>query len=83
LNQFLVVRAANDAAGEGVTEQTVHGQDFHWLGLLFAVLASGAQSSQMQRKERELTSQVYGKLNPMPRRGPSANCSQSAAQWSA
>jgi hypothetical protein len=62
LNQFIVVRAANDAAGEGVTEQEVHGQDFHWLGLLFAVLASGAQSSQMQRKERELTSQVYSKV---------------------
>lgn len=61
LNQFLVVRAANDVTGEGVTEQQVHGQDFHWLGLLYAVLASGAQSSQMQRKERELTSQVYSK----------------------
>jgi hypothetical protein len=75
LNQFLVVRAANDAAGEGVTEQQVHGQDFHWLGLLFAVLASGAQSSQMQRKERELTSQVYGKFNAIPRRGKPANLS--------
>jgi hypothetical protein len=63
LNQFLVVRAANDASGEGVSEQEVHGQDFHWLGLLFAVLASGAQSSQMQRKERELTSQVYSKAD--------------------
>lgn len=74
LNQFLVLRAANDAAGEGVTEQQVHGQDFHWLGLLFAVLASGAQSSQMQRKERELTSQVYGKVNSISRRGTPANC---------
>lgn len=33
-----------------------------WLGLLFAVLASGCQSSDMPAKERELTSQVYSKL---------------------
>lgn len=31
-----------------------------FLGLLFAVLASGCQSSDLPSKERELTSQVYG-----------------------
>jgi hypothetical protein len=83
LNQFLVVRAANDAAGEGVSEQEVHGQDFHWLGLLFAVLASGAQSSQMQRKERELTSQVYSKTLFVRSPPEYTDDSQSAARWSA
>lgn len=69
LNQFLVVRASSDLEQGGVSEQMVFGQDFHWLGLLFAVLASGAQSSQMQRKERELTSQVYSMhAGPIPGR---------------
>lgn len=31
-----------------------------FVGLLFAVLAAGCQSSDMPGKERELTSQVYG-----------------------
>lgn len=30
------------------------------LGLLFSILASGCQSSDLPSKERELTSQVYG-----------------------
>lgn len=83
LSQFLVVRAESDPSGDGVTEQQIYGQDFHWLGLLFAVLASGAQSSQMQRKERELTSQVYSKLNPNWHCRRCANQYQFAAQWSA
>ena len=83
LNQFLVVRASSDIE-QGVSEQQVFGQDFHWLGLLFAVLASGAQSSQMQRKERELTSQVYSScLDLILGRGNVLTYFQSAAPWSA
>ncbi|KAL9110725.1 MAG: hypothetical protein Q9227_004717 [Pyrenula ochraceoflavens] len=37
------------------------GVSLSWIGLLFAVLASGCQSSRLQVKERELTSQVYSK----------------------
>ena len=35
------------------------GVSLSWLGLLFAVLASGSQSSDRPPKQRELTSQVY------------------------
>lgn len=38
------------------------GVSLSWLALLFAVLASGSQSSDRPPKERELTSQVYSKL---------------------
>jgi hypothetical protein len=31
----------------------------HWLGLLFATLASGFQCSDLPRKERQIKSQVY------------------------
>ena len=44
----------------GVTEQMLYDKDLNWVGLLFAVLASGCQCSNLPRKERELTSQVYG-----------------------
>lgn len=40
--------------------QTPFGVSIAYLGLLFAVLASGCQSSDLGSKERELTSQVYG-----------------------
>lgn len=36
------------------------GVSIAFLGLLFAMLASGCQSSDLPSKERELTSQVYG-----------------------
>ena len=39
------------------------GVSLTWLGLLFAVLASGSQSSELPAKERELTSQVYSKMS--------------------
>jgi len=45
----------------GVTEQSLYDKDYNWIALLLAVLASGCQSSSLPRKERELTSQVYGK----------------------
>ena len=37
------------------------GVSLSWLGLLFAVLASGSQCSTASAKERELTSQVYSR----------------------
>jgi Fungal Zn(2)-Cys(6) binuclear cluster domain len=43
-----------------LVEQDVYGKDLHWLGLLFAILASGAQCSPLPRKERQMKSQVYG-----------------------
>lgn len=59
LATFLVDRASLANPDDGVTENTIHGRSFYWLGMLFAVLASGAQCSALTRKERELTSQVY------------------------
>ncbi|KAJ5177209.1 uncharacterized protein N7482_003086 [Penicillium canariense] len=55
----------NRAASGGVYRedvddaQTPFGVNIAYLGLLFAVLASGCQSSDLGSKERELTSQVY------------------------
>lgn len=42
--------------------QGAFGVSLAYLGLLFAVLASGCQSSDLPAKERELTSQVYGMM---------------------
>lgn len=49
-----VYRADDDQA------QRPFGMSIAYLGLLFAVLASGCQSSDLPGKERELSSQVYG-----------------------
>ena len=62
LTLFLINRSAQSGFDEGVTEQLIYGKSYTWLALLFAVLAGGCQCSSMPRKERELTSQVYGKL---------------------
>ncbi|KJX99399.1 fungal specific transcription factor domain protein [Zymoseptoria brevis] len=56
---FLANRSSQPSPEDGVTEQAIYGKSFYWLGMLFAVLASGAQCSALTRKERELTSQVY------------------------
>ncbi|KAE8362215.1 hypothetical protein BDV27DRAFT_20422 [Aspergillus caelatus] len=48
-----IYRSDNDQA------QKPFGVSIAYLGLLFAVLASGCQSSDLPGKERELTSQVY------------------------
>lgn len=45
--------------------QTPFGVSIAFLGLLYAVLASGCQSSGLGSKERELTSQVYGMPEPI------------------
>ncbi|KAL1609448.1 hypothetical protein SLS59_000953 [Nothophoma quercina] len=55
---FLINRASSQGAN-GVTDQQIYGKDFHWIGLVFAILASGCQCSSLSRRERELTSQVY------------------------
>lgn len=60
LHEDLELFIAKRAAGDAVTEQKVYGRSYQWLAVLFAVLASGAQCSTLPRKERELTSQVYG-----------------------
>lgn len=45
---------------DGDEAQSPFGTNIAYLGLLYAVLASGCQSSDLGSKERELTSQVYG-----------------------
>ncbi|KAI8938780.1 hypothetical protein NX059_004644 [Plenodomus lindquistii] len=55
---FLINRASAQG-GSGITDQQIYGKDFHWIGLVFAILASGCQCSSLSRRERELTSQVY------------------------
>lgn len=68
-----IVRAENDTM-PGVTEQSIYDKNLQWVGLLFAVLASGCQCSGLPRKERELTSQVYSKtVATKSRYLPSAN----------
>jgi hypothetical protein len=65
LMHFLISRATNAANvnGKPPTEQDVYGKSLHWVGLLFATLASGCQCSGIPRKERQLTSQVYGETH--------------------
>ncbi|KAL1963942.1 hypothetical protein VTN77DRAFT_7617 [Rasamsonia byssochlamydoides] len=65
--QDLETLLRNRAAAGGVLKadddqnfsQRPFGKSLAFLGLLFAVLASGCQSSDLPGKERELTSQVY------------------------
>ena len=58
MTTFLTTRA-NTKPEDGVTDEMIYGQSVHWVGLLFAVLASGCQCSNMPRKDRELTSSVF------------------------
>lgn len=64
LNGLLQNRARS--GGVYVPENDGHDRPFgvtlSWLALLFSVLASGCQCSEMSAKERELTSQVYSEL---------------------
>ncbi|KAA8642961.1 hypothetical protein EYZ11_001092 [Aspergillus tanneri] len=61
LNLMLQNRASNGGAyrADDAQAQKPFGISIAFLGLLFAVLASGCQSSDLAGKERELTSQVY------------------------
>ena len=62
LTSFLIDRGDGEilADDNDLAKQKVFGKDLHWVGLLFAVLASGLQCSGRPRRERQLTSQVYG-----------------------
>jgi len=62
VTHFLVTRGAEavNPHQPPLTAQGVYGKSVHWLGLLFACLASGCQCSNLPRRERQLTSQVYG-----------------------
>lgn len=63
LTQFLVSRSSQplEVSSSNVDgSSTVYGKSLHWLSLTFACLASGCQASPLSRKERALTSQVYG-----------------------
>jgi hypothetical protein len=62
LINFLGNRRANSemtSDGSAIDTQTAYGKDLHWIGLLFAALASGCQCSGRPRKERQLISQVF------------------------
>jgi len=66
VTRFLVTRNAEavDPNRPPLTAQGVYGKSIHWLGLLFACLASGCQCSNLPRRERQLTSQVYSASTP-------------------
>ena len=58
---FLANRRTNDQMGETqISNDSMDGMSMRWIGLLFAVFASGCQFSNMPKRERELLSQVYG-----------------------
>jgi hypothetical protein len=62
LLQFMITRAQEQASTTldgGITERLIYGKSLFWVGLLFAALALGCQCSDMPRKQRELSSQVY------------------------
>ncbi|KIW74379.1 hypothetical protein Z517_12319 [Fonsecaea pedrosoi CBS 271.37] len=61
LTHFLINKAAasRDAPYEALSNDNIYGKTLHWVGLLFAILASGYQCSSLPHKERQLTSQVY------------------------
>jgi hypothetical protein len=67
LNLFLQNR--NFAGGNYVSTDENNDKPFgvtlSWLALLFAVIASGSQSSDRPPKERELTSQVYSRFKAL------------------
>lgn len=63
-------RAMLEETDDAVTEQLIYGKSLNWLALIFATLASGAQCSEMPRKERELTSQVYSECSKRLRSVP-------------
>jgi Fungal specific transcription factor domain/Fungal Zn(2)-Cys(6) binuclear cluster domain len=59
LGQFRI-RRAQESPEDGITEQTIYGKKICWVGLLFAVLASGCHFSEhLDRSSRELTSKVF------------------------
>lgn len=68
VTRFLVTRTTQSPIARDLGDGThapgasnlgVYGKSVHWLGLLFACLASGYQCSNLSRREGQLTSQVY------------------------
>lgn len=61
LLQFLFTRRAAHSSDDKThtTEDSIFGKDLGWVGLMFAVLASGSQCSSLECSQRELTSKVY------------------------
>lgn len=61
LTHFLIRRGDANNSGRQITltVQDIYGKSLHWVGLMFATLASGYQCSSVSRKERQLTCQVY------------------------
>jgi len=66
LNGLLVNRANCGGDEHMIDSDKPYGVTIGWLALLFAVLASGAQSTNRPAKERELTSQVYSMSSNTP-----------------
>ena len=56
-----------EAQRSGDQNDHMDGMSLRWIGLMFAMLASGAQFSGIAKKDRDLLSQVYGKVR-LPRR---------------
>ena len=66
LNVLLINRANFGGDENMINFDKPFGVSVSWLALLFAVLASGAQSTNRPAKERELTSQVYSMSSNTP-----------------
>jgi hypothetical protein len=59
LGQFRI-RRAQESPEDGITEHSIYGKKICWVGLLFAVLASGCHFSEhLDKSSRELTSKVF------------------------
>ena len=58
---FLANRRTNDSTMHTqISNDSMDGMKMRWIGLLFAVFASGCQFSPLPKRDRELLSQVYG-----------------------
>jgi hypothetical protein len=62
LNSFLEKRKEIKSDQDKTSEALLQRNEIRWLGLLFAILASGCQCSENLRVDRYLTVQVYGML---------------------
>ena len=57
---FLANRRNNDTDLQvQISHDGMDGRSVRWIGLLFAVLGSGCQYTNLQKRDRELMSQVY------------------------
>jgi hypothetical protein len=61
IDEFAAERSIHTTADGGINETSIYGKNYHWLALLFAVMAAGAQAVEhASRRERQLTASVYG-----------------------